>query len=123
MPGASSESNRITDQASEYAEKAKESGSQVAERAQEQVDKGREEAAGGMQQAADKIREQTAGSDGLQAEAGTKIASGMETAASYLRDHSTADMWNDLERMAKEHPARTFAGVLFAGFVLGRILR
>jgi hypothetical protein len=47
----------------------------------------------------------------------------MENASAYLRDHTASDIWSDLERMAKEHPTRAFAGVLFAGFVLGRILR
>jgi hypothetical protein len=47
----------------------------------------------------------------------------MDTAATYLKEHSTSDMLNDLEHFAKEHPGQALAGAVITGFVVGRILR
>jgi ElaB/YqjD/DUF883 family membrane-anchored ribosome-binding protein len=47
----------------------------------------------------------------------------MESAAGYLKEHSTTEMWEDLEHYAKEHPGQALAGAVVTGFLLGRILR
>jgi ElaB/YqjD/DUF883 family membrane-anchored ribosome-binding protein len=76
-----------------------------------------------MERAADKIRERSESMDGAPAQAGAKVAEGMETAATYLKDHSTTEMWTDLEQYAKQHPGQALAGAIVTGFLLGRILR
>jgi ElaB/YqjD/DUF883 family membrane-anchored ribosome-binding protein len=47
----------------------------------------------------------------------------MEKTATYVREHSTNEMLNDVETYVKEHPAQSVAGAVVAGFLLGRILR
>lgn len=121
----SGEDNRsqVQEQTREYAEKARETAQEYGQKAQENVESGKSQAAGGMERAADMVRERTAGVEGPAAEAGTKVAEGMESAATYLKQHSTSDILSDIEKYAKEHPAQALAGAVFTGFVLGRILR
>jgi ElaB/YqjD/DUF883 family membrane-anchored ribosome-binding protein len=104
-------------------DQAKEKASEYGDKAQEQAEKAKDQAAGGMEQAAGMIRDRASSMDGTPGEAGTKVAEGMETAATYLKEHNTTEMWNDLEHFAKEHPGQALAGAVVTGFVLGRILR
>jgi ElaB/YqjD/DUF883 family membrane-anchored ribosome-binding protein len=59
----------------------------------------------------------------MAATAGEAAASTMEKTATYVREHSTNEMLNDVETYVKEHPAQSVAGAVVAGFLLGRILR
>jgi ElaB/YqjD/DUF883 family membrane-anchored ribosome-binding protein len=104
-------------------EQAKEKASEYGEKAQEQAEQAKDQAAGGMERAAGMIRDRSTSMDGTTGEAGTKVAAGMESAATYLKEHNTTEMWNDLELYAKEHPGQALAGAVVTGFVLGRILR
>lgn len=108
--------------AEEYGDQARDKAREIGETAQEQLDARKDQAAGGMERVAEMVRERTP-DDGMAAKAGAKAADGMETAAGYLRDHDTSEMWNDLESYARQHPTQALAGAIFAGFVLGRILR
>jgi ElaB/YqjD/DUF883 family membrane-anchored ribosome-binding protein len=118
-----SETSDTQERAQEMAGKARETASQYAEKAQEQLDHGTDQAAGGLEQAAEKLREQTQDGGGMPAQAGTKVAEGMESAAGYLREHNTEDMLADLEHYVKAHPTTALAGAVVAGFFIGRILR
>ena len=111
--------SKVQDQASKLQDQAQEYG----EKAQEQLDAGKDQAASGMKKAADVLRDKTGQSSGMTAQAGTKVADTMESAAGYLREHDTAQMWDDLEAYVREHPAQALAGAAFAGFLFGRILR
>lgn len=121
--GGDSTKDKVVGTVSEKVDQAKEKASEFAEQAQERVDEGKDKAADAMQQAADTLRERTTGSSGLAAEAGEKLATGMEKAAAYTHDRTTAEILNDLEAYVKEHPTQAVVGAVFAGFLLGRILR
>jgi ElaB/YqjD/DUF883 family membrane-anchored ribosome-binding protein len=116
-------SGQLQEKAHELADKTKETATEYGQKAQQQVDKGMDEAAGGMERAAEKLRTQTATADGLPAQAGVKVADSMETAAGYLREHNTEDILTDLEHYVRQHPTQALAGAIFAGFVIGRVLR
>jgi ElaB/YqjD/DUF883 family membrane-anchored ribosome-binding protein len=104
--------SKVQDQAQEYGEKA-----------QDQFEAGKQQAAGGMEKAAEMVRERAAQTGGVPAQAGARVADTMESAAGYLREHDTAQMWDDLEAYVRQHPAQALAGAAFAGFIFGRMLR
>ena len=114
---------RAQEEALEYADQAKDKAAEYGQKAQQQIDAGKDQAAAGMERAAGQLRERVSQSGGVQAQAGTKVADTMEQAAGYLREHSTAEMWDEVEMYVREHPAQALAGAAFAGFMLGRILR
>ena len=105
------------------AEQAKEKASEYGEKAQEQAEQAKDQAADGMERAAEALRERSGSMEGAPAQASLKVAEGMETASTYLKEHNTTEMWSDVERYAKEHPGKALAGAVVTGFVLGRILR
>jgi hypothetical protein len=113
----------LREKAQEYRETTEEKASELGDKAQEQLETGKEHAAGRMERAAEIVRERASGSEGVPAEAASKVAGSMEGAATYLREHSTAEIWSDVEGYAREHPAQAIAGAVFAGFIIGRILR
>lgn len=107
----------------EVLEKAREQMSAVKDQASDRIEDGRERVADGAQQAADRVREEAESRGGVQGKVGLKAADTMEQAAGYLRDHRTDEIWSDVERYAKEHPMQAVGGAVFAGFLLGRVLR
>lgn len=94
---------------------------EVGRQAQDKADEGINQAAGGLETAAEKIREKTP-DDGIAGEASEKVASGVESAASYLREKDSAQIFEDVESYAREHPMQALGAALVAGFVIGRIL-
>jgi ElaB/YqjD/DUF883 family membrane-anchored ribosome-binding protein len=122
-PPTSSRDGNMQDKAQEMAGKTRETVNEMGQKAQDQLDKGTDQAAGGLEQAAEKLRSQTEGSSGMPAQAGVKVAEGMESAAGYLRDHDTEDMVGDIEKYVKTHPTTALAGAVVAGFFIGRMLR
>lgn len=96
---------------------------EAAEQARQKADEGVDRAAGGMQSAAEKLRERTEGKSGMTAEVGTKAADTMERGATYLREHDTQEIIDDVERYVREHPMQALAGAVVGGFLIGRILR
>jgi ElaB/YqjD/DUF883 family membrane-anchored ribosome-binding protein len=113
---------QVQEKTREYTEQVKDKASEYGEKAQEQVEAGKDMAAERMESAATVIREK-AGQSGLPAEAGEKLATGMEKTAGYLREHDTTQMMDDLETYVRSHPMKALAGAIFAGFVIGRVLR
>lgn len=113
----------VTDQANEVASKAQEKASEMGTRAQEKADQGMDRAAQGLHKAAENMRDRFEGQEGMQGQVGTKVATGIDSAATYLRDHDSAEVWSELESYIKEHPMQAAAGALFAGWMLGRIMR
>jgi ElaB/YqjD/DUF883 family membrane-anchored ribosome-binding protein len=121
--GSNDGMNSTQEKAQEYGEQARDKVQEYGERAQEQAEKGREQTATGMEKAADMMRERTENSSGMPAEAGAKAADALDNASGYLRSHETSEILGDVESYAKAHPGQALAGAIFAGFVLGRILR
>jgi ElaB/YqjD/DUF883 family membrane-anchored ribosome-binding protein len=109
--------------AADVKETAKEKAAQATEKATEVADQAREKTAEGAQSAADTIREQTTGKGGIQETVGTTAADTMDKTATYLREHDTQAMLNDLETYIREHPTQAVIGAVAVGFVVGRILR
>ena len=107
-----------SERADDMSRQAQEKASEMSDRAREQAEAGKDQAATGMHTAADRIRERAGGS-----EAGEKVAGTMDSTASYLQEHSTAEIWNDVEDYVRKHPGQALAGAVVAGLLLGRILR
>jgi ElaB/YqjD/DUF883 family membrane-anchored ribosome-binding protein len=117
------ESGGVKERAQQAAQTATQAASEAGQKAKETIEQNREQAASGMERAAEMVRGQVGEGSGLPAQAGTKVADTMESAATYLREHSTDDMMGDMERFVREHPAQAVAGAVIAGFVIGRVLR
>ncbi len=119
--------NDVRDKAMEGATRMKESVqdnvSSFRTGAMEQVEQSREKAAGGVESAAQQVRERVSGAGGLQETAGVKVAESMDKTATYLREHDTKAIVTDFEQYAKEHPTQAIMGAVAFGFILGRILK
>lgn len=109
--------------AEELGHEARERAGHMGEQARERAEQGKDATAGGLDTAADQIRERIGRGDGTAAQAGTKVADNLERTATYLREHETGEMWHDLERYVKDHPVQAAVGALAAGFFVGRMLR
>jgi len=122
-----SEPSNIMDKARDKVEpgmdKAKEQFDQGLDKAKDQVDAGMDKAAEGLESTAERIKSMTGEHEGMPAQAGTKLAEGMEGAATYLKEHSSDEIMRDLEGFVKEHPTQALVGAIFAGFLFGRMLR
>jgi|GEM_PF-1744035 len=110
-------------QSGDMAEKAQQQASNVATMARERTEQGREKASEGLHSAAEQLRQRAGQRPGRQGEMASKFADQLDRGSSYLREHDTQQLWEDVERFVKENPMQAAAGALFAGFILGRILR
>jgi hypothetical protein len=110
-------------QGSDVTTKAREKASEYGQKAQEQADAGIDRAAGGMEKAADKLRSQALREEGVRAQAGEKVADGIDKTAEYLREHDTQAILDDVEKYVRRHPVQAIAGAVVGGFVLARVLR
>jgi ElaB/YqjD/DUF883 family membrane-anchored ribosome-binding protein len=121
------EPTKLMDKAKEQIEpgmdKAKEQLEGGLDKAKEQADAGMDKAAEGLESTAERIKSIAGDGDGMPAQAGTKLAEGMESAATYLKEHSSDEIFKDLEVFVKEHPTQALVGAIFAGFMVGRMMR
>lgn len=124
--GAGGTVTNMMDKAKEQLEptmdKAKEQLDGGVDKAKDQVDAGIDKAASGLESTAEKIKGMTGEGEGMPAQAGVKVAKGMETAAAYLKEHSSDEIFKDLEVFVKEHPTQALVGAIFAGFLVGRMM-
>jgi len=128
--GDGNTTERAKDMGAEVAGRAKETGAQLADSAKEAgsqlaagADTGMDRAASGLESAATQVRERAGEGDGMRAAAGTKVADGLEKASTYLRDHESREVWDDLETYIRDHPTQALIGAVAAGFVLARVMR
>jgi hypothetical protein len=110
-------------QPTQLMDKAKEQIEPGMEKARESADAGMDKAAEGLESAAERLKGMTEEKQGAPAQAGIKLAEGMESAATYLKEHNSDELLKDLESYVKHHPAQALAGAIFAGFLVGRMLR
>jgi len=110
-------------QAKEQLGQAREKLNQGVDSAKEQVDAGIETGATQLEGAADKVRDAVGDKEGMPKEVGLKVAETMDTASDYLKEHSSDEIMRDLEAYVKDHPAQAMVGAIFAGYLVGRILR
>lgn len=113
---------RGREQAQEYGERGREMASEMTSRGQEAAGQAADGAASGMERAATALRERADG-DGTQGKVAAGAADRMEQAAGYLREGDAQQMWEDIERFVQEHPLQAAAAAVGAGFIVGRILR
>ena len=120
-PGVSDIKDRVSDMASKVRDKA----GQVTETVVERLGQQRETAAQGLDRAASAIHERAESVPG-----GPKvvnlthgIAGGMESTASYLRDHDFNQMGKDFMSLCRRHPTQSLVAALAIGFLIGRSRR
>lgn len=120
--------NRLEDvkeRVTQVASKTKDKASQMAESVSETLDEQRENAAEGLGRAASALHEKAGSVPG-----GPKvvhfthsIADGMESTASYLRDHDFSKMGQDVMGICRKYPTQSLVAALAVGFLLGRSAR
>jgi ElaB/YqjD/DUF883 family membrane-anchored ribosome-binding protein len=108
----------VGSKAKDKAEQWTESASQTADRQRENVSSGLERAASTLHEKATNIPGGTRATSAVY-----RFADGMETTASYLREHDFADMRGDLISLCKRHPVQTLVSAVALGFLLGRSVR
>ena len=110
---------------SDVAAKTKDKAGQMTETISEKIDEQRQNAAEGLGRAASALHEKAGDVPG-----GLKlvnfthsIADGMESTASYLREHDLSKMGADLMNVCRKHPTQSVLAALAFGFLLGRSRR
>ncbi len=96
---------------------------QVKDKAEATADKAMDTGADQMQSTADTIREKVEGQGGIPEKAGTAVADGMERTATYLREHDSKEVMEDVENYIREHPMQAVVGAVAFGLIVGRVLR
>ena len=108
------------------AQRAGEMATGAVEKAQSTVksgaDAGMDRASEGMSTAAERLRERSESTGGIQKEVGVKAAEAMEKTATYLKEHDSGEVMSQIETYIREHPIQSAAGALVAGYVLGKIM-
>lgn len=107
--------SKIKDTASQIKDKASQLGSTVSQT----VDRQRETAAKGLDRAASTLH----GGGDSAAKVVHGLAGGMESTASYLREHSLGDMTGDVMGVCRKYPVQAMISAAVIGFVVGRAIR
>lgn len=118
--GMRQQAQQYTEQARERAQAYGERAQEYGHRAQQRVESGKEQAASSVERAAGMVRERAGNGGSAPA---SRVAEGMESAATYLHGHDTNEMRTDLESYTRAHPGRAIAAAVAVGFLLGRMLR
>ena len=88
----------------------------------ETADAGIDRAAEGLEKAANQLR--TRAEDGAVPEkVGVRVADGLDRTSQYLRDHEAQEIWNDVERLIKEHPVQAAVSAAVAGYVVAKLVK
>jgi len=116
---------KLKDKLEDVASKAKDKAEQWRETAAETVDRQRENVSSGLERAASTLHEKATNIPGgpRAVTAAHRLADGMETTASYLREHDLADMRDDFISLCKQHPVQALVSAVAVGFLLGRSVR
>jgi hypothetical protein len=109
------------DRAAGLASKLKDKASQVTSTVSDTVGRQRENVAGGLDRVASTIHEKAGSLPGGQkaADAANSLADGMESTASYLRDHNLKDMGDSLTGICRKYPVQSLVSALAIGFLVG----
>jgi hypothetical protein len=118
------------DQAKEMAgqavDTARDKAGQVTEQATAKTDVGIEKAAGGLDRAADVLRERAGGTGaggGAMQSAATMAADRLDSAAQYLQGKDTDQLVAELEALVRRRPMESLLVAAGVGFVLSKALR
>lgn len=115
----------VKDRVSDMASKVRDKAGQVAESVSEKLGQQRENAADGLDRAASSMH------DGAESVPGGpnvvrmthSLADGMESTASYLREHDFNRMGKDAMNLCRRYPTQSFVAALAVGFLIGRSRR
>ena len=113
------------DRAAGLASKLKDKASQVTSTVSDTVGRQRDNVAGGLDRVASTIHEKAGSLPGGQkaADAAHTLADGMESTASYLREHDLKDMGNSLTGICRKYPVQSMVAAVAVGVLVGRALR
>ena len=114
------------DRAAGFASKLKDKASQVVSTVSDTVGRQRDNVAGGLDRAASTIHEKAGSLPGVgqkAANAANTLADGMESTASYLRDHDLKDVGASMAGICRKYPVQSLLSAVAVGFLLGRALR
>jgi ElaB/YqjD/DUF883 family membrane-anchored ribosome-binding protein len=116
---------KLKDRLEDVASRAKDKAEQWSESASETVDRQRQNVSAGLDRAASTLHEKATNIPGGPKAVGAvhRLADGMETTASYLREHDVADMRDDFISLCKRHPVQALVSAVAFGFLLGRSVR
>jgi len=116
---------KLKDKVEDIAARAKDKASQWTDAASDTADRQRENASSGLERAASTLHEKAENIPGgpRAVQAAHRVADGMETTASYLREHDFADMGDDLIHLCKRYPVQALLSAAAFGFLLGRSVR
>jgi len=116
---------KLKDRLEDVASRAKDKAEQWSESASETVDRQRQNVSAGLDRAASTLHEKATNIPGgpKAVSAVHRLADGMETTASYLREHDVADMRDDFISLCKRHPVQALVSAVAFGFLLGRSVR
>jgi len=116
---------KLKERLEDVASKAKDKAEQWSESASETVDRQRENVSAGLEKAASTLHEKATNVPGgpRAVSAAHRLADGMETTASYLREHDLADVRDDFIGLCKKHPVQALVSAVAFGFLLGRSVR
>jgi uncharacterized protein YjbJ (UPF0337 family) len=106
--------------ANEYAHEAKQTAQSAAEQRKDSAATRLEGVASGLREAGRKMHEED---EDMFARYADSAASGVEDFSNYLRNHSTGDLFHEVEGFARRQPEVFLAGALAAGFFLGRFFK
>lgn len=124
--GESSAMDQAKQQAGQAVDTAKEKVGQVAQQAETAADAGMDRAAGGLDKAADMLRQKTEGmggqGGGMQSAMGM-AAGRLDQAAQYLKDKDSQQLMTDLENMVRQKPTQTLLIAAGVGFLLSKVVR
>ncbi len=101
---------------SEAADQAKRKAQDFGNAAKQSIDQSRGSAADAMDSTADKLGQANTGPTG-------KMAEGLHSAASYVRQNDIASMMSDLGTAIKNNPTPSLIAAAALGFILGSALR
>ena len=113
------------DRAAGLASKVKDKASQVASTVSDTVGRQRDNVAGGLDRVASTLHEKAGSLPGGQkaANAANSLADGMESTASYLRDHDLKDVGDSMAGIYRKYPVKSLLSVVLVGFLVGRAIR
>jgi len=116
---------KLKDRVEDFTSRAKDRASQWTDAASETADRQRENAAAGLERAASTMHEKAERIPGgpRAVDAAHRVADGMETTATYLREHDFADIRDDLINVCRRYPAQALLSAAAFGFLLGRAIR
>jgi hypothetical protein len=115
----------VKDRVTDFASKVKDTAGQMAETVSGKLAQPRESAADGLHRAASSLHDNAdAVPGGAKAVNLThSLADGMESTASYLRDHDLSKMGQDVMDVCRRYPTQSLVAALAVGFLIGRSRR